>query len=192
MVSRTELTVADVCRVYAAEEKTAEAVRRVPLFQIEKKGKQKVSVSSLYVIRHIMEQIPGITVINLGVPDFIIEYLPPKSEKKWLDYIKAGIVGVIVFFGSAFTIMTFNEDASVMDIFSMVYESVSKNPEGNGWLEVSYSIGLPLGILLFFNHFASAKLSNDPTPLQIQMRQYEQQEDTTIIENATRKGERLE
>lgn len=192
IVSHKKITVADVCQVYAVEEKQAELVRNVPLLQIGKQEKQKISVSSLYLVRHIMDEVPGIAVVNLGVSDFMIEYLPPKKEKKWMDYLKAGIVGIIIFFGSAFTIMTFNEDASVTEIFAQVYESVGGNPEGNGWLEMSYSIGLPLGILLFFNHFASAKLSNDPTPLQIQMRQYEQQEDTTIIENAARKGERLE
>ena len=193
IVSQKKVSVADVCQVYASEEKVAKQVRHVPLLQIEKKQeKQKISVSSLYLIRHIMDEVQGITVINLGVPDFIVEYQPPKQEKKWLDYLKAVLVGIIVFFGSAFTIMTFNEDANLTLIFSRIYESVLDNAEGNGWLEISYSLGLPMGILLFFNHFASAKLSSDPTPLQIQMRQYEQQEDSTIIENAARKGERLE
>lgn len=193
IVSHKKIIVADICQVYATEEKLAKQVRHVSLFQVSKpQEKKKISVSSLYLIRHIMDEVPGITVVNLGVSDFVVEYQPPKPEKKWAGYVKAGIVGIVVFFGSAFTIMTFNEDASLPVIFARVYESVSGNPEGNGWLEVSYSVGLPLGILLFFNHFASAKLSSDPTPLQIQMRQYEQQEDTTIIENAARKGERLE
>lgn len=193
IVSHKKITVADVCQVYAVEEMVAKQVRQVSLFQVSKtQEKRKIPVSSLYLIRHIMNSVPDVTVVNLGVSDFLIEYMPPKQKKKWVDYLKAGIVGIIVFFGSAFTIMTFNEDASVSDIFAQVYESVGGSPEGNGWLEVSYSVGLPLGILLFFNHFASAKLSDDPTPLQIQMRQYEQQEDTTIIENAARKGERLE
>jgi len=193
IVSHKKILVADVCQVYASEEKIAKQVRHVPLFQISKEQeKNKISVSSLYVIRHIMDTVPGVTVINLGEPDFLVEYLPPRPKAKWKEYAKAVLVGIVVFFGSAFTIMTFNEDASLDVIFARIYESVSGNPEGNGWLEVCYSLGLPLGIVLFFNHFASAKLSNDPTPLQIQMRQYEQQEDTTIIENAARKGERLE
>jgi len=193
LVSHKKVTVADVCQVYATEDKVAKQVRNVPLFQISKsQEKNKISVSSLYVIRHIMDDVQGITVINVGESDFLVEYLPPQPKKKWADYVKAVIVGIVVFFGSAFTIMTFNEDANLTVIFSRVYDNVSGDPAGNGWLEVCYSLGLPLGIILFFNHFASAKLSNDPTPLQIQMRQYEQQEDTTIIENAARKGERLE
>lgn len=193
IVSHKKITVADVCQVYAAEEKVAKQVRNVPLFQISKvQEKNKISVSSLYVIRHIMDDVPDVTVINLGEPDFVVEYLPPGPKSKWKEYVKAVLVGIVVFFGSAFTIMSFNEDANLSMIFARVYDSVSGNPQGNGWLEVCYSLGLPLGIILFFNHFASAKLSNDPTPLQIQMRQYEQQEDTTIIENSARKGERLE
>lgn len=193
LVSHKMITVADVCRVYAPEEKIAKQVRHIPLFQISKEQeKSKTSVSSLYVIRHIMDAVPDLTVINLGEPDFLVEYLPPQRKKKWTDYLKTVFVGLVVFFGSAFTIMTFNEDAGLSVIFARVYGSVSGNPAGNGWLEVTYSLGLPVGILLFFNHFAMAKLSNDPTPLQMQMRQYEQQEDTTIIENAARKGERLE
>ena len=193
IVSHKKITVEDVCQVYASEEQKAKRVRQVLLLQINKlQEKQKISVSALYLIRHIMDEVPGITVVNVGVPVFIVEYKPPAPEKKWLGYVKAVFVGIIVFFGSAFTIMTFNEDASLEEIFGRIYESVSGSPAGNGWLEVTYSLGLPLGILLFFNHFASVKLSDDPTPLQIQMRQYEQQEDTTIIENSARKGERLE
>lgn len=193
IVSHNNVTVADICKVYAGEEKIAKQVRHIPLFRIDREQeKKKISVSSLYVVRHIMNRLPDVMVQNLGVSDFVVEYQPPKAEKKWLDYAKAAFVGLVVFFGSAFTIMTFNEDASVTEIFERVYKSVGNNAEGNGWLEISYSIGLPLGILLFFNHFASVKLSDDPTPLQIQMRQYEQQENDTIIENAIREGERLE
>ncbi len=193
IVSHRKIAVEDVCQVYAAEESIAKQVRHVSLFQIKNpQKKQKFPVSSMYLIRHIVDEVPEITVVNLGVADFIIEYHPPKSKKKWLEFFKVVAVAVVIFFGSAFTIMTFNEDASLPEIFEKIYECVMGSPEGNGWLEVSYSLGLPLGILLFFNHFASIRLSNDPTPLQIQMKQYEQQEDDTIIENAARKGERLE
>ncbi len=192
VVSNKKITIGDICKVYCYEESLAKEVRNLEILRIEKQGKQKISVSALYLVRYISDRKPGILVINLGEADFLVEYKPPEPEKKWLEVLKAGFVGLIIFFGSAFTIMTFNEDANVAEIFELVYKNIAGMSEGNGWLEVSYAVGLPLGILLFFNHFASAKLSNDPTPLQIQMRQYEQQEDTTIIEDAARKGERLE
>ena len=146
----------------------------------------------LYLIQKISDADKDITVVNIGESDILVEYQPPVPQTKWKAQVKAALVSVIVFFGSAFTIMTFNEDANVGELFTRVYTVVAGMEQGNGWLEASYSIGLPLGILLFFNHFSSVKLSADPTPLQIQMRQYEQQEDTTIIENEARRGKRIE
>lgn len=192
VITNKRVKVSDVCQVYAYDADLAKLVRNLELYRIEQQGKQKISVSSLYLIRKIMDAIPGIVVENLGEADFIMEYRPHVQEKKWLEMLKTAMVGVIVFFGSAFTIITFNEDSNVAGIFQHIYSSVAGMSVGNGWLEVSYSIGLPVGILLFFNHFSTARLSNDPTPLQIQMRQYENQEDSTIIENAARKGDRLE
>jgi stage V sporulation protein AA len=34
------------------------------------------------------------------------------------------------------------------------------------------------------------KIDSDPTPLQIQMRQYEKDVNTTVIENASREGKK--
>jgi stage V sporulation protein AA len=57
---------------------------------------------------------------------------------------------------------------------------------GGTILEICYSIGIPIGIIVFYNHFSKAKLSNDPTPLKIQMRLYEEDLDKTLIANANR------
>ena len=100
-------------------------------------------------------------------------------------------VALSVFFGSAFTIVTFNKDASVEEIFPMIYRlTEGAERSGPGELEVAYSIGLPLGIILFFNHFLRKKIDSDPTPLQVQMRQYEKDVNATIIENASREGKK--
>lgn len=53
-------------------------------------------------------------------------------------------------------------------------------------LEITYSLGIGAGVLFFFNHFGRMKLTKDPTPMQIQMRVYEEDMDDTIIEEASR------
>ena len=55
-------------------------------------------------------------------------------------------------------------------------------------LEISYSIGIGLGAVFFFNHFGRRKLTQDPTPMEVEMRTYEDSVDTTIIEQQERKG----
>lgn len=59
-------------------------------------------------------------------------------------------------------------------------------PNGKTVLEGTYSVGIFLGIVLFFNHFSHFQISDDPTPLEVQMRIYEKDVNTAIIENEER------
>ena len=59
-------------------------------------------------------------------------------------------------------------------------------------LEVSYSIGIIIGILVFFNHFGKKRFTVDPTPLEVQMRLYENDIQTTLVEDASRRREELD
>jgi stage V sporulation protein AA len=54
-------------------------------------------------------------------------------------------------------------------------------------LEIAYSAGLAAGILIFFNHFASWKMTVDPTPIEVEMRLYEENINKTLIINDGRK-----
>lgn len=51
---------------------------------------------------------------------------------------------------------------------------------------------LPVGILLFFNHFTSWKFSLDPTPLEVEMRLYEENVNKTLIQNEERKEDDID
>ena len=83
--------------------------------------------------------------------------------------------------------MTFNNDVDIPALFGQIYTQVT-GQEANGFsvLEISYSIGIGLGVLFFFNHFGRMKLTDDPTPMQVQMRLYEDDVNTTVIEDASR------
>ena len=64
--------------------------------------------------------------------------------------------------------------------------------EGFSVLELSYSIGIIIGILVFFNHFGKKKSSVDPTPIEVEMRLYENDIQTTVIAEYSRKGQELD
>ena len=44
----------------------------------------------------------------------------------------------------------------------------------------------------FFNHVGRKKITPDPTPLQVEMRKYENDIDTTFIENSSRGGSNID
>ena len=93
------------------------------------------------------------------------------------------------FFGTAFTIMAYHNDIGIVMLFREVYHIfMGYYPEGPNVLETSYSIGLGLGIVLFYNHIGKRKLTKDPTPIEVAMYQYEQDVDYALIDLADRLG----
>ena len=103
--------------------------------------------------------------------------------------MKVALIGLVVFAGAAFSIMSFNNDISITKMFRQIYQLVT-GEESSGFtvLEISYSIGISIGILAFFNHFGKRRFSVDPTPMEVEMRLYENDIQTTLIETYSRKG----
>ena len=125
---------------------------------------------------------------NLGEVSYIADHHGKKKENVWLQRAKTAAVCVIAFFGAGFAIMTFNNDVSVTDVFQEIYLLVTgRKSSGFTVLEVSYSIGLFLGIVVFFNHFSKQKINTDPTPLEVEMRLYEENVNKALIDNEGRK-----
>ena len=144
--------------------------------------------SVLDVIGLISKLDPSIQVEKMGEQDLIIDYQKPRPPRLGWEWIKTAFVCVICFCGAAFAIMTFNNDASVTDVFREIYRMVlGHEAEKVTVLEMSYSIGLALGVILFFNHFCAWKVNTDPTPLEVEMRLYEDNISKTVIQNDGRK-----
>ncbi len=92
-----------------------------------------------------------------------------------VEKIKVLFISLVVLFGAAFAIMSFNEDVAVSDLFDKIYQIIlGQQGESNGILEFTYALGVSIGIIVFFNHFGNKKIKDDPTPLQIKMWQYQQ------------------
>ena len=78
-------------------------------------------------------------------------------------------------------------------MFGQIYELVTgTKSDGFTVLEFTYSIGIAIGILTFFNHFGKRRFSVDPTPIEVEMRLYENDLQTTLIENISRKEQELD
>ncbi len=193
IVTHTKVCLEDVLRMTSPEQKVVKELGKQVLFVVPEEKKNKYVFSILKVIEFIQKQHPDYQVVNEGELDFIVEYMPPAKQERWAEVLKILFVCLAVSIGSAFTIMTFNQDASVTEIFSRIYTVLEgEENTGPGLLELFYCIGLPLGIIVFFDHFSKLKLSNDPTPLQVQLRLYEQDVNTAIMKEASREGKSID
>ncbi len=188
-VHEKEVKLKDVAELYSDDPAVLAKCGALKIRNIHEDRDKRYVESVLDVIRKITEMDPSIQVNNVGETDFIIDYKRPRKQPgktgKWL---KALAVAAVSFCGAAFAIMTFNNDASVNEVFAELYRmALGQEPGHFSILELSYSIGLALGILVFFNHFAVWKLNTDPTPLEVEMRLYEDNISKTLIQNDGRK-----
>ena len=148
--------------------------------------KKQAIISIVDLNQKILQKEPDIDIESLGDENFIITYQKQKPST-FLQWLKVIFVCFGAFFGSAFSIMTFNRDADVGSLFQQIYTQVTgKISNGFTVLEISYSLGIGIGVLFFFNHFGKWKFSDAPTPLQVQMCQYENNVNTTVIKQTLR------
>ncbi|MBE5978529.1 MAG: stage V sporulation protein AA [Paenibacillaceae bacterium] len=187
-VHHKDVQLKDVADVYCDDSAVLNKCNALRIKTIHSDRNKRYIESTLDVIKKLVEMDPAISVNNVGKVDYIIDYHGPKSPNWVWQWIKTIFVCVICYCGAAFAIMTFNNDVSVTDVFKEIYKIIMRE-ESNGFtiLEVSYSIGLAVGIVGFFNHFAKIKINTDPTPLEVEMRLYEDNISKTLIQNEGRK-----
>lgn len=175
----------DVAEVYCEDQALQSKARVIPLTGLKGEGARKV-LSVLYIMEQIQKMLPGTEVKSIGEADVIVEW--ERSKKG--DWFKITFISFIAFFGTAFTIMAFHNDIGIRSVFEEIYNLATDNvPEGIGIMEVSYCLGLFVGITVFFNHLGKKKLHDDPTPISVAMHNYERDVNQAIVENADRRKE---
>ena len=177
----------DIVKLSCSNSKILNRLRVLPVASLDPKRPGRYVLSAMDLIREIQKKEPDLEITHIGEPSFIITYqTKPNTSTAWC-WCKVIFVCLASFFGAAFSIMTFNNDVDVPALFRQIATQVT-GQDGSSFpaLAISYSVGIGLGVLFFFNHFGHIKLTDDPTPMQVQLRLYENDENTTIIEDQER------
>ena len=192
-VTKPDVTLGDLLSMECTDKLMLAKIKTLKIIRFKKSGRQRCVVSVLKIIACIHEKFPEADVQNLGESDIIVTYEDQKTPALAWHIIKTVFVAAVTFFGAAFSIMAFNNDVDVTKLFGQIYEFVT-GQEAGGFtvLEIAYSMGVTAGILIFFNHFGKKRFTVDPTPMEIQMRLYENDIQTTLIENSERRGEEID
>lgn len=177
--------VKDVSDVYVSDD-SEKIKRKIEEIKLIKTGKAKniYLVSILDIIEAVEKEHKGYTFNNVGEMDTVVEFSPEKpKDKAWVKYSKILLVSIVLFVGSATAIMSFHSDAEMPTIFKQYHKMFFGEGEVKPYiLNIPYSIGLAFGIIVFFNHFAGRKITNDPTPIEVQMALYENDITETMVD----------
>lgn len=188
-----DVYVKDIGKMTCTDEHVLAKIKTIKLHHFKKDEQKRKVISILKVIEEIEKEFPNVSVENLGETDVLIEQVNVNKHKGAVQTMKIIFVSAIAFFGTAFTLMAFHNDIGIHEVFSKVYEMVTgQASDGYGILELSYSIGLAVGIILFFNHIGGRRITKDPTPIEVEMRVYETDVNKALIETSDREGKTID
>lgn len=192
-IQSEDVYVKDIGKLTCSDEHILAKVKAIKLHRFKKGEEKRKVISILKVIEEIDKAVPGVSVENIGEADILVEFINVDKHKGPVQTLKLIFVAAVSFFGTAFTIVAFHNDIGINDVFAKIYEMVTGGQgDGYGILELSYSIGLAAGIIVFFNHIGGRRITKDPTPIEVEMRVYEQDVNKALIETADREGKVLD
>ncbi len=182
----------DLGSLRCADQVTAAKLKALKVHHFGAEEAKRCVISSLKLVELMEGVCPNLSVEIVGEPDVLVEWISVDRHKGWQQWLKCALVCLVSFFGTAFTIMAYHNDVGINDVFTEIYRMVmNREPQGLNTLEVSYSIGLAAGIILFFNHVGGRRLTKDPTPIEVAMRNYEEDVDKALIATAGREGKEI-
>ena len=174
-LTHKDILLKDVAQVYCRDQNIQNKCSVCRIMTVRSDGAHRYVMSALDVTKKLEALDPGIEVEHMGKTDFIIAYKPAAPPAYGRQWCKTACICLISFFGAAFAIMTFNNDVSVTSVFHEIYRLV-----------------MGYGIMVFFNHISAGKVNTDPTPLEVEMRLYEENISKTLIDNAQRKEKKID
>ena len=204
-IKNEKVYLGDILKISSNDNILVEKLKVILIYDFTKENKKKnvknicnsggqnngsrVVISLLKVIEVIHKVAADVEVVSLGENDIVIEYIGNKKDRPAVTVMKIAFVSLVCFFGTAFTIMAFHNDIDVTGLFEEIYGLFGRSyRDGVGPLELGYSIGLGVGIIVFYNHLGKRRITKDPTPLEVEMRIYEDDVNQTLIDNAGREG----
>src|SRR5699024_11309509 len=80
-----------------------------------------------------------------------------------------------VFLDQYIKIIKFHYDFSMLEVHQKLhFLFTGENVQHPLWLQIPYSIGLGIGMILFLNHWFKKQLNEEPSPLELELFTYEQ------------------
>ncbi|MEW6080609.1 MAG: stage V sporulation protein AA [Bacillota bacterium] len=131
-------------------------------------------LSALDIARVVMSSLPDVQVSLLGEDEVVVLVEARKTRRPLLALVKTVLVATVLFLGSGLAIMNFHSEVSMAQAQARLYWFITGEAVTRPLImQVPYSLGIGLGIGLFFNHFRWLMGRDEPSPLEVEMFLYD-------------------
>ncbi|ASS96330.1 stage V sporulation protein AA [Peribacillus simplex NBRC 15720 = DSM 1321] len=177
----------DIARIIGPEE-VITIIEEIILLTVKKEDRNIIVIDLAQVIMAIRKMDQNIEVETFGPSQTIIEII---LSKKKMSYLTFALVWFLLFVGGGMTIMNFHVDVSMGEVHQKIFTIITGKVEDKPLLiQIPYSFGLGIGMILFFNHFFKKRFNEEPSPLEVEMFNYQQDLDSYVIMNENKENVR--
>ncbi|MGZ0053150.1 stage V sporulation protein AA [Brevibacillus gelatini] len=181
------ITLGDICQLFWDGEREI-AIRRMPIYQVKPKDGNLIVIDIMQVIQKIRSIYPEVELEIQGAPQIIVEVLNPRKKA---NPVLVALVWLLLFIGSGLALMNFHTDVSMREVHERIFYLITgERSEQPLWLQIPYSIGIGMGMILFFNHIFKKKINEEPSPLEVELFMYQQSLDEYYIQHENKENQR--
>ncbi|WHY65570.1 stage V sporulation protein AA [Neobacillus sp. SuZ13] len=168
----------DIAQVIAPDE-VLSRLQTMIIHQLTDTDQNIVIIDVMKVIHLIKNEFEGMEIQTIGPAQTIIEVM---NKKKGVYLPFFFLIWFLLFFGSALAIMNFHDDVSMKSVHEKIYTIITGKKDSKPLLfQIPYSIGLGMGMILFFNHVFKKRINEEPSPLEVEMFNYQMDLDNYVI-----------
>lgn len=165
-INKTYINIEDIYDIYPTNyENNLNKIR----LRSYKNNKSKYDVIHLgEIIEAIKLKCPNTHINFLKNDDIIIFF--DEDKKDISKFIRVFVVSIVVLMGSIMGIMNFHADVNMEHSQFQMVDAITEN--GNKYLpyfQIPYSLGIGVGVALFFNKFIPTYSKDEPSPLDLKM-----------------------
>lgn len=154
-------------------------LRNLELVQPHKWDGNLLLIDLMQIIPKVQELIPGAKIEPIGQHHVLVEVIKKPKKPSLLLFL---LVWLLLFFGSALTIMNFHADVNMQEVQIRTVEMLTGKRDEHPYLfQTAYSFGIGFGMVVFFNHLFKKKWNEEPTPLEVEMYLYQENIDQYVV-----------
>ncbi|MFJ8256215.1 stage V sporulation protein AA [Peribacillus asahii] len=177
----------DIAKIIG-EDRQVKKIEAETLLTVKKEDKNIIIIDLIEVIEVIQAADSSIEIQTFGPSQTIIEVI---YEKQKVSFLAFAAVWLLLFIGAAMTIMNFHVDVSMGEVHQRLFSIITGIEDKKPLLiQIPYSFGLGIGMILFFNHFFKKRFNEEPSPLEVEMFNYQQDLDQYVIMNENKESTR--
>lgn len=181
----TTVQLQDIAQIIADEE-FLPVLNRLTMHQVVEEDNNIIIIDIMKVIKLIRNKFSKIEIQTIGTSQVIVEVTRKKRKTSMSLFI---VVWLLLFVGAALTIMNFHEDVSMREVHLKIFTIITGLEDEKPLVfQIPYSIGLGAGMIIFFNHLFKKRLNEEPSPLEVEMFNYQLDLDNYVAMNENKES----